>query len=71
MGWREFLYSLLALQKDTALYDRMQPDSLVWEKSDKITKPLSEYYFHHPSYNFYPVVGMSYNQALEFCKWRS
>jgi gliding motility-associated lipoprotein GldK len=28
-------------------------------------------YFNHPGYNDYPVVGVSYEQAVAFCAWRT
>ena len=28
-------------------------------------------YFDNESYNYYPVVGITYNQAVEFTKWRT
>ena len=34
-------------------------------------EPLVEYYFRHPSYNYYPVVGVTWKQANDFCLWRT
>ena len=28
-------------------------------------------YFQHPAYNDYPVIGVSYEQAIDYAKWRS
>lgn len=47
------------------------PDTLVWREELAYNEPYVEYYFRHPSYNFYPVVGVSWLQANDFCKWRS
>ncbi|TAF49802.1 MAG: gliding motility lipoprotein GldJ, partial [Sphingobacteriia bacterium] len=47
------------------------PDTLVWRSQLSFNEPMVEYYFRHPSYNNYPVVGVSWNQANEFCKWRT
>lgn len=30
-----------------------------------------ENYFKHPAFQNYPVVGISYEQAVSYCKWRS
>lgn len=65
--WREFIFHL-QLSNDTTLSIKMLPDSTVW---DEKVFTHCEFYFRHPSFNFYPVVGISYEQAVEFCKWRS
>ena len=46
------------------------PDTLVWRSELSANEPMVEYYFRHPSYNFYPVVGVSWRQASDFCLWR-
>jgi formylglycine-generating enzyme len=47
------------------------PDTLVWRSELSYNEPLVEYYFRHPSFNNYPVVGVSWRQAHDFCLWRS
>lgn len=47
------------------------PDSTCWRKALSYNEPLVDLYFRHAAYNFYPVVGVSWNQANEYCKWRS
>ncbi len=47
------------------------PDTLVWRDPNSCNEPYVQYYLRHPAYNNYPVVGVSYDQALEYCKWRS
>ena len=47
------------------------PDTLVWRSELSYNEPLVEYYFRHPSFNNYPVVGVSWRQAYDFCLWRS
>jgi len=34
-------------------------------------EPYVQYYFRHPSYNDYPVVGVSWLQASDYCAWRT
>jgi formylglycine-generating enzyme required for sulfatase activity len=68
--WREYLYYLTDTKKEEQEYEKALPDTLVWN-SDTSVNPLSQYYFRHPSFNNYPVVGISYQQAIEFCKWRT
>lgn len=47
------------------------PDTLVWRDRLAYNEPLVEYYFRHPSYQDYPVVGVNWLQANDFCAWRT
>ena len=49
------------------------PDTLVWtsDYTYSYNEPLSRNYFHHPAFDDYPVVGVSWKQALAFSKWRT
>ena len=49
------------------------PDTLCWIRDFQYSynEPYAEKYFWHPSYDFYPVVGVSWKQAEAFCHWRS
>jgi gliding motility-associated lipoprotein GldK len=49
------------------------PDTLVWRKdyTYEYNDPMVEAYFNHPSYDRYPVVGVTWDQARAFCAWRS
>lgn len=67
LGYREFLKDIH--EKDTSLYKEMLPDQSVWRSKFFYYEPFVEYYFYSPNYNYYPVVGVSYNQATEYCKW--
>jgi gliding motility-associated lipoprotein GldJ len=53
------------------ILDAALPDTLVWRSELSYNEPLVEYYFRHPSFNNYPVVGVSWKQAFDFCLWRS
>ena len=75
--YREYLY-WLARVFDPAndptyqkVLDAAMPDTLVWRSELAYNEPLVEYYLRHPSFNNYPVVGVSWKQAYDFCLWRS
>ncbi len=47
------------------------PDTLVWRDKSTYNEPYVQYYYRHPAYKNFPVVGISYEQAVAFCKWRT
>ncbi|QMU64055.1 MAG: gliding motility lipoprotein GldJ [Flavobacteriaceae bacterium] len=53
------------------VYKAALPDTLVWRKSLGNTELLIENYLRHPAYKDYPVVGVSWLQAAQYCKWRT
>lgn len=63
----EFLFDIR--MQDTALYSKMLPDTLAWRDKLSYNEPYVEYYFRHPAYRSYPVVGVSHEQAEQYCKW--
>ena len=58
-------------EKYKHIYTSVLPDTLVWRKSLGNTDILSENYLRHPAYSDYPVVGVSWLQANQYCKWRT
>jgi len=70
--YREYLYWLKRVYTDYPLvYQQALPDTLVWRGALAFNEPLTEYYLRHPSYNDYPVVGVSWLQATQYCEWRT
>ncbi len=53
------------------VYYKALPDTLVWREKMAFNEPYVEYYLRHPSYRDYPVVGVSWLQANDFCTWRT
>ena len=49
------------------------PDTLVWirDYTFSYNEPLTEKYFSHVAYDNYPVVGVTWQQAKAFCRWRT
>lgn len=62
-----FLYYVKRTQDEK--YSSLLPDTLVWEKKIQYCSPYTSYYFRHPAYRHYPVVGLTYEQANSFCLW--
>jgi formylglycine-generating enzyme required for sulfatase activity len=53
------------------IVERALPDTAAWRNKLAYNEPMVNYYLRHPAYRDYPVVGVSWLQATEFCKWRS
>lgn len=49
------------------------PDTLVWKLDFSYSQndPMVDAYFNHPSYDRYPVVGVTWDQANAFSYWRT
>ena len=57
----EYPEKVAAIMPDTATWR----DKLAWRES------FVDYYFQSPSYQEYPVVGVTWEQAQSFCTWRT
>lgn len=57
--------------KYAQIYDGAVPDTLVWRTPLGDQKTFTDNYLRHPAYHNYPVVGVSWIQAVEFSKWRT
>jgi gliding motility-associated lipoprotein GldK len=53
--------------------EKVYPDTLVWIRdfSYSYNEPMTKRYFAHPSFGNYPVVGVTWKQAVAFCHWRT
>ncbi len=53
------------------IYEGASPDTLVWRNRLGYNETMTNNYLRHPAYAEYPVVGVNWIQATEFCKWRT
>lgn len=53
------------------IYKGALPDTLVWRNRLGFNETMTENYLRHPAYANYPVVGVSWIQAVEYANWRS
>lgn len=71
--YREYMYWTARVFGETypEVWKRTLPDTLVWREELTFNEPLVETYLRHPAYDDYPVVGVNWNQAVDYCKWRT
>lgn len=69
--WLNRIFDVEADENNRKIIEAALPDTLVWRSELSYNEPLVEYYFRHPGFNNYPVVGVSWRQAYDFCLWRS
>lgn len=57
------------VKKEIQIY----PDTLVWVRdfAYSYNEPMMKRYYSHPAFGNYPVVGISWKQAVAFCEWRT
>ena len=73
MFWLEYLEWLDRIYGNSfpEIVERALPDTLAWREKLAYNEPMVKYYLRHPAYREYPVVGVSWRQAADFCKWRT
>nr|WP_255501856.1 SUMF1/EgtB/PvdO family nonheme iron enzyme [Olivibacter sp. SDN3] len=72
VDWLEYLYWLNQnFPEDRELYYNALPDTLVWRNPLSYNEPYVDNYLRHPAYQDYPVVGVTWEQANDYCVWRT
>lgn len=68
--WLEYL---MYVQRDSSeeYYQASLPDTLVWESPLAYNDPYVDHYLRYPGFRYFPVVGVSWEQANDFAEWRT
>lgn len=70
--WCEYLYWIRRAYKQySMIYKNALPDTLCWRSPLAFNEKYVDFYLRHPAYREYPVVGVSWLQATDYCKWRT
>lgn len=65
--WMNHVFGAVAPQ----LVEKARPDRNVWKEDLSYNDPYVDNYFDHPALSFYPVVGITWEQAMAYCQWRT
>ncbi|SEM38712.1 gliding motility-associated lipoprotein GldJ/gliding motility-associated lipoprotein GldJ,TIGR03530 [bacterium A37T11] len=72
IDWLEYLNWIgKKYPDDRELYYNAIPDTLVWRNPLSYNEPYVDNYLRHPAYQDYPVVGVTWEQANDYCQWRT
>ena len=73
IDWREYTNWMKVVFGKTApkLVERSLPDFKIWREELAYNEPYLENYFTHPAYDQYPIVGVTWEQAMDYCTWRT
>jgi gliding motility-associated lipoprotein GldJ len=70
--WLEYMYWISrAYREYPQVLQNAMPDTLCWRSPLAYNEKYVDFYLRHPSYRDYPVVGVSWIQANDFCRWRT
>ena len=73
IDWREYTTWMKIVFGKSApkLVEKAQPDFKIWREELAYNEPYLENYFTHPAFDQYPIVGVSWEQAMDYCTWRT
>lgn len=60
---------LCAIANDQQKYDACMADTNVWKNYAYADTVLTHHYWQHKAFDEYPVVGVTWEAANEFCRW--
>ncbi len=68
--WKNF-YTAMVVKYGTEKAKQFLPDTMVWRDPKHFNEPMVTYYYQHPAYTNYPLVGISYTQIQEYINWKN
>ncbi|MGI9545266.1 MAG: gliding motility lipoprotein GldJ [Cyclobacteriaceae bacterium] len=68
--WLEYLY-YVKLDSTREFYESALPDTAVWKGDLAFNDSYVDHYLRYPGFRYYPVVGVSWIQSNDYCKWRT
>jgi formylglycine-generating enzyme len=68
--WLEYLFYV---KRDSSeeFYQSAMPDTLVWKSALAYNDPYVDHYLRYPGFRYFPLVGVSWEQANNYAEWRT
>lgn len=68
--WLEYMYYV---KRDSSeeFYQSTLPDTLVWKSELAYNDPYVDHYLRYPGFRYFPLVGVTWEQANDFAEWRT
>ena len=72
LEWKEYVEWMQGVYShDPRMVILALPDETVWRSELAYNESYVQNYYNHVAYSYYPVVGVSWKQATDYCKWRT
>ncbi|MBP1677359.1 MAG: hypothetical protein H6Q20_1918 [Bacteroidetes bacterium] len=73
LDWQEYINWMQLVFGNSApqLVKKAKPDETIWREELAYNEPYLRNYFTHPAFNQYPIVGVTWEQAMDYCSWRT
>ncbi len=68
--WLEYEF-YIKQDSDEYFWRNNLPDTTVWAKDLAFNDPYVNSYYRYPGFRYFPVVGVNWRQAVNYCRWRT
>ena len=68
--WLEYMF-YVGRDSSQEYAESTKPDTTVWVSELAYNDPYSEHYLRYPGFRYFPVVGVKWTQANDYCVWRT
>lgn len=70
INWLEYEH-YIRIDSEEVYWQNNLPDTTVWSRDLAFNDPYVSHYYRYPGFRFFPVVGINWRQAVNYCAWRT
>ncbi|BDD11175.1 hypothetical protein FUAX_36070 [Fulvitalea axinellae] len=71
LHWLEYMHYVEQSDSSRAFINSTLPDTTVWASDLAFNDQYVDHYLRYPGFRYYPVVGVTWEQASDYCTWRT